>query len=158
MEDLPSKFETFFGIVLNPAYPARVRMGPIQKMCVQCAVRSGFGGVTLPDALAVKYPNADRQWAWQWVFPASGRYFDREAILERRHHLHESVVQKEMRRAVERAGISKTASCHTLRHCFATHLLENGYDIGTVQELLGHNDVRTTMIYYAQTPDLCSST
>jgi integron integrase len=107
----------------------------------------GAGAVALPDALIRKYPNACREWAWQWVFPASSGYFDQEARIKRRHHLHESVIQKAMKDAVRRAGISKPATPHSVRHSFATHLLESGYDIRTVQELRSHRDVRTTMIY-----------
>jgi len=108
---------------------------------------AGYGEVFLPYALARKYPNAPKQWGWQYVFPAPRRSTDPRSGQQRRHHLSDKAVKKAVKLAVQQARITKNGSCHTLRHSFATHLLESGYDIRTVQELLGHKDVKTTMVY-----------
>ncbi len=110
-------------------------------------LKDGFGEVYLPDALARKYPNAPKEFRWQYLFPATRISADPRTGVLRRHHLHETSLQRGIKNAVKKSGIIKRATCHTLRHSFATHLLEAGYDIRTVQELLGHSDVSTTMIY-----------
>ena len=119
----------------------------LAKALHQQDLAEGFGDVELPDALARKYPNAARSWHWQYIFPARKRSRDPRSGVIRRHHLLEDGIQKAVRSAIRQADILKHGSCHTFRHSFATHLLQDGYDIRTVQELLGHKDVKTTMIY-----------
>ena len=113
----------------------------------QQGLGAGWGAVILPHALARKYRSADRQWGWQWVFPQRNRWKDAATAKEGRHHLDPSLVQKAVKQAVGRSGVSKPVGCHTFRHSFATHLLERGQDIRTIQELMGHSDLNITMIY-----------
>jgi len=126
--------------------PLRIRVARLRQLH-DAAVEAGFGGVELPHALRRKYPRAHLDFAWQYLFPAAHPTRDPRTGAWRRHHLHEQSMQRVMREAVRRSGIDKPASCHTFRHCFATHLLESGADIRTVQELMGHASVKTTQIY-----------
>ena len=126
--------------------PLRVHLATRKELHEEDLAR-GRGHVELPGHLSAKMPGASREWKWQWVFAATRTYTDRVTGQRRRHHLHESVIQRAMRKAVVGSGIVKKASAHTLRHSFATHLLQAGYDIRTVQELLGHRHLKTTMIY-----------
>jgi integron integrase len=133
-------------LLLNVKNPLRQHLQEVKRIHEQ-DLKEGFGSVYLPHALERKYPYANREWGWQYVFPAAKRSLDPRTGTERRHHVSPLVLQRAIKEAIRQTGITKAASCHTFRHSFATQVLEAGYDIRTVQELLGHRDVSTTMIY-----------
>lgn len=138
----------FFHNVRHPAEMAEPEINAfLTHLALEEDLDAGWGRVQMPDARDRKYPNAAAEWRWQWVFPQEHRWRNPQTREEGRHHIDEFLVQRVVKDAVRTAGIIKRASCHTLRHAFATHLLEASYDIRTVQELFGHEDVRTTMIY-----------
>ena len=125
----------------------RSHLQQVQKMFDKDCLKGGYGGTTMGAALSRKYPNASEEWLWQYIFPSSRLVIHSESATLRRHHLHETSIQRAVKDAARKSGVTKRVTCHTLRHSFATHLLEAGYDIRTIQELLGHKDVSTTMIY-----------